>query len=97
VKPEGPHRRCVGCRQSKPQAQLFRLVAEGGLAVPGKGKPGRACWLCKDERCAKEAVKGGQIARAFKGKAKSPALERLLQWFSGLGSLDGERGHGLKS
>jgi len=70
---------------------------KGGLAVPGMSKPGRGCWLCKEERCAKEAVKGGQIARAFKGKAKSPALERLLQWFSGLGSLDGDGGHGLKS
>jgi predicted RNA-binding protein YlxR (DUF448 family) len=72
-------------------------VAEAGEAVPGKGKPGRGCWVCKDGRCAKEAVKGGQFARAFKGKAKSPALERLLQWISGLGSLDGDEGGGLKS
>jgi predicted RNA-binding protein YlxR (DUF448 family) len=81
----------------KPQAQLFRLVAEDGAAVPGSGKPGRGCWLCKERACAEEAVKGGQIARALRGKAKGPALDRLLQWIGLLGSLDGERGRGLKS
>jgi predicted RNA-binding protein YlxR (DUF448 family) len=97
VKLVGPHRRCVGCRQKKPQTQLLRIAVEGGAAVPGKGKPGRGCWVCKEEQCAKEAVKTGQFARAFKGKAKGPALERLLQWIASPGSLDGDRGRGLKS
>jgi uncharacterized protein len=97
VKLVGPHRRCVGCRQKKPQSQLFRVAAEGGVAVPGKGKPGRGCWVCKEEQCAKVAVKTGQFGRAFKGKAKGPALDRLLDWIGGPGSLDGDGGHGLKS
>ena len=87
---------CVGCRRRKPQAELLRLVAEGGLAVPGAGKPGRGCWLCRDEGCARKALKTGQIPRALKGKAEAPEAAALLGWI-GLRSLDGDGGSGLKS
>src|SRR4051812_37718933 len=96
-RPSEPQRRCVGCRQVKPQTALLRLVAEAGEAVPGRGRPGRGCWLCRNGQCAAAAVKGGQIGRALRGKAKGPALDRLLLWITGLGSLDGERDGGLKS
>jgi predicted RNA-binding protein YlxR (DUF448 family) len=96
-RPSEPLRRCVGCRTQKPQREIFRLAALEGEAVPGKGKPGRGCWICFDPACAEKAVKGGQIARAFKGKAKAPTLERLREWIGLSRSLDGERGGGLKS
>ena len=79
----------------KPQPELFRLVAEEGRAVPGRGKPGRGCWLCRDEKCAREALKKGEIPRALKGKAGAPGLASLLDWM-GL-RLDGNRDGGLKS
>jgi predicted RNA-binding protein YlxR (DUF448 family) len=97
VRPAQPQRRCVGCRQPRPQTELLRLVAQDGEAVPGKGKPGRGCWLCKEERCAREAVKSGQIARALKGKARGPSLPRLREWIGLGGSLDADGGRGLKS
>jgi uncharacterized protein len=97
VRPAEPQRRCVGCRKVRPQRELFRLVADAaGEAVPGRGKPGRGCWLCRDERCAREAVKTRAIARALKGKAATPTLDRLLGWM-GPGSLDGGGGSRLKS
>jgi predicted RNA-binding protein YlxR (DUF448 family) len=74
----------------------MRLVAEAGQAVPGLGKPGRGCWLHRDEKCAVEALKRGQIPRALKGKAAAPGLRLLLDWM-GLPSLDGGGGSGLKS
>ena len=80
----------------KPQAELLRLVAEGGQAAPGRGKPGRGCWLCREERCAREALKRGEISRGLKGKAAQPTLASLLGWM-GLHSLDGDGGAGLKS
>jgi predicted RNA-binding protein YlxR (DUF448 family) len=75
-----PQRRCVGCRKVRPQPELLRLVAEGGQAVPGRHKPGRGCWLCRDEACARSALKTGQIPRALKGGAPAPELARLLEW-----------------
>ncbi len=95
VRPAIPQRRCVGCRLVKPQPELLRLVAEEGRAVPGKGKPGRGCWLCREEKCAREALRKGEIPRALKGKAGAPGLASLLDWM-GL-RLDGDRDGGLKS
>jgi len=80
----------------RPAAELLRLAAEAGQAVPGRGKPGRGCWICREVRCAREAVRKGEIPRALKGKAAAPALDRLLEWM-GLGSLDGNGGSGLKT
>src|SRR5438046_6938444 len=96
TRPAVPQRRCVGCRKTRPQPELFRLAAQDGQAVPGRFKPGRGCWLCRDEHCAREALKRGEISRALKGKAVQPTLASLLEWM-GLRSLDGNGGGGLKS
>jgi predicted RNA-binding protein YlxR (DUF448 family) len=74
----------------------MRLAAEDGMTVPGAGKPGRGCWICREEKCAKEALRRREIPRALKGKSQAPTLERLLEWM-GLRSLDGDGGRGLKS
>jgi predicted RNA-binding protein YlxR (DUF448 family) len=76
VRPAEPQRRCVGCRKAKPQAALLRLTAQG----PGRSNPGRGCYLCRDERCARAALKTGQIGRALKGKVAELSLDRLLGW-----------------
>jgi len=75
-----PQRRCVGCRKVKAQPELFRLVAEAGKVVPGHGKPGRGAWLCRNERCARDASKRGELGRALKGKAAAPPMASLLEW-----------------
>jgi predicted RNA-binding protein YlxR (DUF448 family) len=75
---------------------MLRLVAEEGRAAPGRHKPGRGCWVCREKKCAQEAVRRGEIPRALKGKAGAPALDSLLEWM-GLRSLDGDGGGGLKS
>jgi predicted RNA-binding protein YlxR (DUF448 family) len=64
----------------KPQSQLMRLSAKGGAVVPGRSEPGRGCWLCREEACARSALKTGQIARALKTGAAAPELPRLLEW-----------------
>ena len=80
----------------RPQPDLFRLAAEGKQVVPGRLKPGRGCWLCREEACARSALKTGQIPRALKGGVEAPELGRLLEWM-GLRSLDGNGDGGLKS
>jgi predicted RNA-binding protein YlxR (DUF448 family) len=72
------------------------LVAENGESAAGFGKSGRGCWICRAEKCAREALRRREIPRALKGKAAAPTLDRLLGWM-GLGSLDGDGGSGLKS
>ncbi len=96
VRPAVPQRRCVGCRKVRPQPELLRLVAKEGQAVPGWHEPGRGCWVCRDETCARSALKTGQIPRALRVRVAAPELGRLLEWM-GLRSLDGNGGRGLKS
>jgi len=36
--------------------------------------------MCRDERCARAALKTGQIGRALKGKVAELSLDRLLGW-----------------
>ena len=78
------------------QPELLRLVAENGETAPGLGRPGRGCWICRDEGCAREALRRREIPRALKGKAAAPTLDRLLGWMD-LGSLDADGGSRLKS
>ena len=81
-----PQRKCVGCRRVRPQPELFRLVAEGQRVVPGKGKPGRGCWLCREEACVRSALKTGQIPRALKSRLEAPELAQMLEWMGLTGS-----------
>ena len=65
-----PERTCVGCRRTRAQAELIRLVLEGGcvrLARPGA--PGRGAYLCPDPACLAAATRRGAFARAFRGAA----------------------------
>lgn len=48
-----PLRRCVVCRESKPQAELMRFyLTEGAWQLdPGRKAGGRGAWLCLTESC----------------------------------------------
>jgi predicted RNA-binding protein YlxR (DUF448 family) len=62
-----PERTCVGCRRKRPQAELVRLVVEGGRVMPARpGSPGRSAYLCPDSRCLEAAEKRRAFARAFR-------------------------------
>ena len=82
VRPKEPQRRCLGCKATKPQAALLRLVVLDGVvaADPQRKLPGRGCSICRDPKCAAAAVKGQRISRALRGRAKDPAIDRVLQW-----------------
>ena len=82
VRPASPQRRCVGCKAQRPGAALLRLAVAGGQVVPDPEKvlPGRGCSICREEACAKAAIKTRGIGRALKGKAQDPAIDRLLDW-----------------
>jgi len=81
IRPGEPQRRCVGCKLVRSQRELLRLSVREGEVTPGPG-PGRGCYVCRDPECAKKAVHGRRIARALRGRAPEPALDRLLGWLA---------------
>ena len=61
-----PMRRCVGCNEHKPKAELLRVVRdpEGGISLDFKGKKsGRGAYICRDVKCLRKARKSHRIDR----------------------------------
>ena len=59
-----PMRRCLGCNEHKPKAELLRVVRdpEGGVSLDFKGKKsGRGAYICRDVKCLKKARKSRRI------------------------------------
>ena len=57
-------RRCLGCNEHKPKAELLRVVRdpEGGISLDFKGKKsGRGAYICRDVKCLKKARKSRRI------------------------------------
>ena len=73
-----PQRSCVACRQVRAKRELLRVVRtpEGAVAVDPTGKAaGRGAYVCRDERCAEQAVRQKRLARAL----GVPVGEELLE------------------
>ncbi len=63
-----PERRCLGCAEHKPKAELLRVVRtpEGTVALDFKGKMnGRGAYICRDLACLKKARKAGRIEKSL--------------------------------
>ena len=61
-----PMRRCLGCNEHKPKAELLRVVRdpEGGISLDFRGKKsGRGAYICKDVKCLRKARKSRRIDR----------------------------------
>ncbi len=59
-----PMRRCLGCNEHKPKAELLRVVRdpEGGISLDFRGKKsGRGAYICRDVKCLKKARKSHRI------------------------------------
>ena len=54
-----PMRRCIACRQSRPQDELIRFTARGSsiAADDGLRADGRGFYLCAGKECADNAIK----------------------------------------
>lgn len=61
-----PMRRCLGCNEHKPKAELLRVVRdpEGNISLDFKGKKsGRGAYICRDVKCLKKARKSRRIEK----------------------------------
>ena len=67
-----PMRTCLGCRRSRPQAELLRIVrtSDGGVEADlADVRGGRGAYLCRREACLSECVRRGRWPQAFRAPA----------------------------
>ncbi|MCR4724176.1 MAG: YlxR family protein [Clostridia bacterium] len=76
-----PERRCIGCMKSKPKQELVRIVADGnGLHIDPSGKmPGRGAYLCRNEECAKLALRKNAFGRNLKTEVSRQEAESIVE------------------
>jgi predicted RNA-binding protein YlxR (DUF448 family) len=71
-------RRCAGCGQRAPQAELLRFAVRDGALVPGRREPGRGVYTCRSLRCFDRAADRGMFARVLRQQVRvGPELRRL--------------------
>ncbi len=63
-----PHRRCVGCYQSRPKAELIRLVRTADEWTIDKEAvlPGRGTYLCRSEDCLRLAIRRKRLPESIR-------------------------------
>jgi predicted RNA-binding protein YlxR (DUF448 family) len=66
--PGAPVRTCVGCRTRAPAAELLRVVAQDGVAVPDPSRryPGRGAHLHRAAACLELAERRRALPRALR-------------------------------
>lgn len=76
-----PMRRCIACRESKPQDELIRFVLNGKDPVvdPSGRAEGRGFYLCRSEDCARTAVKRKAFNRVCKRNLDEKEINRLIE------------------
>lgn len=75
-----PMRRCLGCMEMKPKAELVRVVRnkEGEISLDLTGKkPGRGAYVCRDTECLKKARKAKRIEREFSAQIPDELYDRM--------------------
>lgn len=63
-----PLRMCIGCREMKPKAELYRIVRtpKGNIVIDKTNKlSGRGAYICKCGDCLKKAEKTNALAHTF--------------------------------
>ena len=75
-----PTRRCVGCGEHFPKAELIRVVRspEGVFSLDVTGRaPGRGAYLCKSVACFKKAVKSKRLESSLECKIPDEVYIKL--------------------
>ncbi len=63
-----PLRMCIGCREMKPKAELYRIVKtpNGEIIIDKTNKiSGRGAYICKSGDCLKKAEKINALSHTF--------------------------------
>ena len=73
-------RRCIACRESKPQDELIRFVLNGQdpvIDLSGRAE-GRGFYLCRSEECARTAIKRKAFNRVCKRNLDEKEINSLI-------------------
>ncbi len=76
-----PMRRCIACRESKPQDELMRFVLNGQdpvADISGRAE-GRGFYLCRSAECAALAVKRKAFNRVCRRNLDVNEISRLIE------------------
>lgn len=72
-------RRCIACRESRPQDELMRFTWNGGLRADGqKPADGRGIYLCRDRDCIDAAVKRKAFSRALRRNVDAEEVSKVI-------------------
>ena len=75
-----PLRRCLGCYESKPKNELYRIVKtkEGEILLDKTGKlNGRGAYICKSKECFEKAFKTKKLEKEFETKISDEIYTEL--------------------
>lgn len=74
-----PMRRCIGCMESKPQKELYRIAFyEGEMTADLTGRAkGRGVYLCHDPACFARAKKKRAFQRNFGTGISEEEIDRV--------------------
>lgn len=75
-----PLRRCIGCFESKPKNELYRIVrtTEGEILLDKTGKKnGRGAYICSSKECLEKAIKNKRLEKEFETKISSEVYDEL--------------------
>ncbi len=75
--PHVPIRRCVGCRRSRPQAELHRCVlVDASTPTVSRTAAGRGAWICGVD-CLDTARRNRGFQRAWRCDIPDDLFDRL--------------------
>ena len=75
-----PLRRCLGCYESKPKNELYRIVktTEGEILLDKTGKKnGRGAYICSDKDCLEKAIKSIRLEKEFDPQISDEIYDEL--------------------
>ena len=75
-----PLRRCLGCFESKPKNELYRIVitTEGEIVLDKTGKKnGRGAYICSNKECLEKAIKAKRLEKEFETKISNEIYDEL--------------------
>lgn len=75
-----PMRRCIACRESKPQDELIRFTFDGTAVIADESgkRDGRGFYLCRDANCAAEAIKRKAFNRVCRQNLDEKEIRNVI-------------------
>ena len=75
-------RRCIACKQNKPQTEMLRVAKiDNNFVIDEKQKlGGRGAYVCKSKECLNFTIKKRQLNRAFKTNVGNEIYEKLGEY-----------------